>query len=128
MGRAEDENDILREAVSRTFSNSERVEGKVEAERVTISNLLEKMNTMEKRNEERLIKLMKEHKADLKRARNDDDGGGSSEGYQGSSNGGGKRDYKKARTQGRHLKERKANNRAKWEELLAMKLDRPGSG
>ena len=42
MKCAEDENNILREAVSRTFSNGKRVEGKVEAERATIDNLLEK--------------------------------------------------------------------------------------
>ena len=64
--RAKDENDILREAASGTFSNGERVEEKVKAERATINNLLEKMNTMEKRNEKRLTKLTKEHKAELK--------------------------------------------------------------
>ena len=56
MKRAEDENDILREAVSGTFRNGERVEEKVEPERATINNLFEKMNTMEKRREERLTK------------------------------------------------------------------------
>ena len=52
MERAEDGNDIFREAVSGTFSNGERVEEKVKAERETIDNLLGKMNTMEKRNKE----------------------------------------------------------------------------
>ena len=79
MERAEDKNDILQEAVSGTFSNGKRAEEKVKAERATINNLLEKMNTMKKRSKERSTKLMKEHKAELKRARSNNDeasGGG----------------------------------------------------
>ena len=110
MKRAEDANGILREAVSGTFSDGERVEEKVEAERAMINNLLEKMNTMEKRSKERLTKLMKEHKADLKRVRsNNDKASGSGGGYRGSSGGGdGERDRKNARYQSsnRDFKER----------------------
>ena len=68
MECAKDENDTLGDAVSGTFSNGERVEEKFEAERATINNLLERTNTMDKRSKERLTKLMKEHKAELKRA------------------------------------------------------------
>ena len=62
---------------------------------------------MEKRNKERLAKLIKEHKAELKRARSDNDSGLSSGGYknggggyQGSGGDGGERDYKKPRLKG----------------------------
>ena len=81
MECAEGKSDMLREAGSGTFSNGKRVKEKVKAERATIKNLLEKMNNMEKINEERLTKLMKEHTAELKRARSDDGGGRGSGGH-----------------------------------------------
>ena len=100
---------------------------KVEAERATTNNLLEKMNTMEKRSKERSTELTKEHKAELKRARSNNDVGSGSGGYQ-TNDGGGERNHKKTRLQNSTFKERKATNRAKWEKRLAMKLDKPGSG
>ena len=141
MERAKNENDILREAVSKTFSNVERVEEKVEAERATINNLLEKMNTMEKRSKERLTKLMKDHKAEIKRAKSNNDitsSGG--RGYQGGGGGGGsERDSEKARYNRKNSSyeerqnfnfsaENRATIRLKWEKRLASNLDRPGSG
>ena len=97
MERAEYENGILIEAVSRTFSNGERVAEKVEAERAMLKNLLEKMNNMGKTNGGRLTKLVKEHIAELKRARSNDGGGRGSRGHRTGSSSGGKRDYKKPR-------------------------------
>ena len=38
------------------FNNSKKVEEKVDAEQVMINNLLEKMNSMEKKNKERMTK------------------------------------------------------------------------
>ena len=74
--RAEDENDYLSEAVNGNFSNGKRVEEKIDTERVTISNMLEKMTNMEKTNEERMEKLTKEHKAELTRGRSYGNSGG----------------------------------------------------
>ena len=89
---------------------------------------------MEKRSEERLTKLMKEHKAELKRARsNNDDASGCDGG------GDGERDCKKARYQNQNRnfdkrqnykygEENKAAIRLKWEKRLVLKLEKPGSG
>ena len=67
MERTENENDQLREAISGTFSNGERMEEKVDNGKETI--------TMERRNEERMTTLMKEHISELKRARSNNNGG-----------------------------------------------------
>ena len=67
MERTKNENDQLREAISVTFSNSKRMEEKVDNGKETINNLLEKMNNMERRNEETMTTMMKEHRSELKR-------------------------------------------------------------
>ena len=76
MERTENENDQLKEAIRGTFSNGERMEEKVDSEKTTINNLLEKMNTMERKNKERMTTLMKEHQSELKRVRSDNDDNG----------------------------------------------------
>ena len=139
--RAEDENNYLREAVNGNFSNGKRVEEKVDTERAMINNLLEKMNNMGKKNEERMTKLMRDHKAELKRASpNDDDSGSSRGGYQGGNSGGGgyqgggnysgvgKREHKRPSTTKPGAEERRARIEANWEEKIADKLDKSGSG
>ena len=57
--RAEDENDYLREAVNGNFKNGKIVEEKVNTERATINNLLEKMTNMERKSEERIEEMMR---------------------------------------------------------------------
>ena len=94
---------------------------------------------MEKRNEERLTKMMKEHKAELKRARSNNDRANSSSG--GDGGGVGERDCKKARwNRNRHFdnnsekrrnykysQENRAAIRLKWEKRLVVNLDKPES-
>ena len=87
--RSEAGNDYLTEAVNGDFSNGKRGKGKVDTECATFNNLLEKMNSMERKTEKRMTSMMKEHKAELKRARAKGNGGGSKGGYQGSKGGGG---------------------------------------
>ena len=113
------------------------MEEKVDKERATINDLLEKMNTMERRNEERMTKMMKKHKLELNRARNNynnDDGCGWHR-TNGDSGGGGERDSKRSRydafderENNRKFEEKRATNRLKWEKRLAEKLDKRGSG
>ena len=135
MECTENENDQLKEAFSGTFSNGERTEEKVDNGKETINNLLEKMNTMERRNEERMTKLMKEHRSELKRARNNNNEGGGNDRYRTNGDDYDERDRKRARF--RDFDERKnfktqaekyATNRLKWEKRLEEKLDKPGSG
>jgi hypothetical protein len=133
MERTENENDQLREAISGTFSNGERMEEKVDNGKETINNLLEKMNNMERRNEERMTTLMKEHKSELKRARNNNDGGDRG-GHR--TDGGGDRGSKRSRYNpnfhDRFREKSKvewcASNVLKWQKRLEEKLDKPGSG
>ena len=66
MDRTKNENDQLKEAISGTFSNGKSMEEKVDSGKATINNLLEKMNPMERKNEERMTNLMKEHQPELK--------------------------------------------------------------
>ena len=136
--RAEDENNHLREAVNGNFKNCKRVEEKVNTERATINNLLEKMTNMERKSEERIEEMMRDHKADLKRARVNDSGGssgggyrgnkGSDGGYQGDSgySGDGEREYKNPKLD--WVEEKRARNRVKCEKRVKDKLDKPGNG
>ena len=87
--RAKDGNDYLREAVNDNSGNGKRVGENINTKQATINNLFEKMINMEKKNEERMTKLMRDHKAELKRARTNNGGGSSSGGYQGGHSGGG---------------------------------------
>ena len=91
------------------------------------------MNTMERRNEERMTKLIKEHRSELKIAQSNNNDGGGHKGNRTDS--GGNRDHKKSRcdtsfNERKKFKskaERWAINRLKWEKRLEGKLDKPGS-
>ena len=88
---------------------------------------------MERKNEERMTPLMKEHQSELKRVRSDNGDGSVNDRHR--TNGGD--DYGRAnkRSRGRNYderennkknEERKAANRLKWEKRLENKLDKPG--
>ena len=87
---------------------------------------------MEKKSEERIEKLMRDHKADLKIARvnvgGGSSGGSSSGGYQcgGGYSSNGEREYKEPKLD--WAEERRERNKAKWEKRLEDKLDKPGRG
>ena len=107
------------------FSNGKRVEEKVNTEQATINNLLEKMINMEKKSKKRIEKLMRDHKAELKRARVDNSGGSSSGRFQcGGYSGDGEREYKKPKLD--WAEEKRARNRVKWEKRVEEKLVKPG--
>ena len=58
--RAKDGNDYLREAVNDNSGNGKRVGENINTKQATINNLLEKMNSVEKKNEERMEKVVVE--------------------------------------------------------------------
>ena len=131
MERTENENDQLKEAISGTFSNGERMEEIVDSGKETINNLLDKMNAMERKNEERLTTLMKQHQSDLKRFRNDNNDGGGNDRHRTNNGGDYGRDSK--RSKDRNFDERRnyksqaekyATNRLKWKKRLEDKLDK----
>ena len=110
------------------------MEEKVDNGKEMINNLLEKMNNMERRNEERMTTMMKEHRSELKRARSNNNDSGGQGGHQ--TDRGGERDTKRLRYN-TAFDERKrfktkteyyASNVLKWKKRLEEKLDKPGSG
>ena len=92
------------------------MEEKVDNCKKTINNLLEKMNNMERRNEERMTKLMKEHRLELKRAQSDSSNGSSHGGHR--TDGGGDRDRKSRDTIQLSTKEENSKPRKKGGQLI----------
>ena len=90
--------------------------------------MLEKMTNMERKSQQRIEELMKDHKAELKGAIVNDGSGISGGGYQGGSgySGNSKREYKKPKLD--YAEEKRARNRAKWEKRVKDKFDKPGKG
>ena len=124
--------------MNENFSNDESVGEKFNTEQATTNNLLEKMTNIERKSEERIEKLMRDHKAELKRERVNGSGGSSGGGYRGNTGSGrghqgsggysddGESKYNKPKLD--WAEERRARNRVKWEERVEDKLDKPGNG